>query len=135
MISTMDEAIEKCGRPGSHEIDKHYYRVKGNRLDFDREGRLIPINEIEQESGVTNRSTPAFTRPKVQSFSIRKYAVLKIVFDGDTYPNKWYIWYVTGADLALHETFFCVSGSSQLLWSFTRTDNWCWRTDLYLTNR
>ena len=102
MISTMDEAIEKCGRPGSHEIDKHYYRVKGKRLDFDRAGRLIPINEIEQENGITNRSIPAIHTGDGPVIFILEYAVLKIMFDGDTYPNKWYIWHVTGEDIALH---------------------------------
>jgi ribonuclease Z len=30
---------------------------------------------------------------------------LKYVFGGDTYPNKWYIKYAVGADLASHEAF------------------------------
>ena len=46
---TMDEVIEKCGQPSSRESDSLYYKEKGMRLDFDGEGRLISINEIEDE--------------------------------------------------------------------------------------
>lgn len=30
---------------------------------------------------------------------------LKFVFGGDTFPNKWYVKYAKGADLAIHECF------------------------------
>jgi ribonuclease Z len=32
----------------------------------------------------------------------------KFVFGGDTYPNKWFAKYATGADLAIHECFISV---------------------------
>ena len=30
---------------------------------------------------------------------------LKMVFGGDTYPNKWFVRYAVGADIAIHECF------------------------------
>ena len=36
---------------------------------------------------------------------IIEYAGLKLVFGGDTSPNKWFVEYAKGADLAIHECF------------------------------
>ena len=30
---------------------------------------------------------------------------MRLVIGGDTYPNKWFIKYATGADIAIHELF------------------------------
>jgi len=48
-IPTMEEVLEKCGQPSSREGDSLYYKEKGVRLDFDLEGRLVSINQIEDE--------------------------------------------------------------------------------------
>ena len=48
-IPTMKEVIQKCGQPSSWEGQKLYYKEKGKRLDFDSEGRLIAIHDIETD--------------------------------------------------------------------------------------
>ena len=46
-IPTMKEVLKKCGKPSSQEGQILYYEDKGKRLDFDGEGRLIAIHDIE----------------------------------------------------------------------------------------
>ena len=64
------------------------------------------VNEvIYQKNGVTIRSWPAIhVLDGPVSFSL-EWNGLKYVFGGDTYPNKWYIKYAVGADVASHEAF------------------------------
>ncbi|MCF6254261.1 MAG: hypothetical protein L3J38_05880, partial [Thiomicrorhabdus sp.] len=38
------------------------------------------------------------------SYSL-EYAGMKIVFGGDTIPNKWFVEYAKDADLVIHEAF------------------------------
>jgi hypothetical protein len=45
----MKEVIQKCGQPSSREGQNLYYKEKGKRLDFDGEGRLIAIHDIETD--------------------------------------------------------------------------------------
>jgi ribonuclease Z len=63
-------------------------------------------NEIVyQENGVTIRSWPAIhSLDGSVSFSL-EWKGLKYVFGGDTYPNKWYMKFAAGADVASHECF------------------------------
>jgi len=70
--------------------------------EFDYKG----VNEIiYQEDGVTIRSWPAIhLLDGPVSFGL-EWNGLKYVFGGDTYPNKWYIKYAAGADVASHEAF------------------------------
>lgn len=46
---TMQEVLRKCGPPSSREGSSLYYKNKGKRLDFDGEGRLMSINDIEED--------------------------------------------------------------------------------------
>lgn len=46
-IVTMDEVVKKCGQPSSREGTTLYYKEKGKQLHFDAEGRLVPIQDIE----------------------------------------------------------------------------------------
>jgi|GEM_PF-2226668 len=46
---TMEEVIQKCGPPSSSDLQSLYYKEQGKRLDFNAEGQLISINEIEDE--------------------------------------------------------------------------------------
>ena len=48
-IMTIDDVIKKCGKPSSREGNQLYYEKKGKRLDFDTEGRLMSIHNIEQD--------------------------------------------------------------------------------------
>jgi ribonuclease Z len=60
---------------------------------------------VYQENGVTIRSWPAIhSLDGSVSYSL-EWEGLKYVFGGDTYPNKWYIKYAAGADIASHEAF------------------------------
>ena len=60
---------------------------------------------IYQENGITVRSFPAIhAGDGPVSFSI-EYAGLKLVFGGDTSPNKWFVKYAKDADLVIHEAF------------------------------
>jgi ribonuclease Z len=63
---------------------------------------------VYQENGVTIRSWPAnHVLDGSVSYSL-EWNGLKFVFGGDTYPNKWYIEYSKGADVAIHECFITV---------------------------
>jgi ribonuclease Z len=64
------------------------------------------INKVVyQENGVTIRSWPAIhSLDGSVSYSL-DWNGLKYVFGGDTYPNKWYMEYAKGADVASHECF------------------------------
>jgi len=64
------------------------------------------MNEVVyQKNGVTIRSWPAIhSLDGSVSFGL-EWNGLKYVFGGDTYPNKWYMEYAKGADVASHECF------------------------------
>jgi len=88
--------------------------------EFDYKG----INEIVyQENGVTIRSIPAIHAGDGPVSYILEYAGLKVIFGGDTSPNKWFIEYGKNADLVIHEAFnppgvFATLGNqpAQLAW-------------------
>jgi ribonuclease Z len=96
-------------------------------LTWDRDGRagltdprgyqMFEITEFDykavnqviyQENGVTIRSIPAIHSLDGPVSFIVEWNDLKFVFGGDTYPNKWYAEYATGADVAIHECFVTV---------------------------
>ena len=63
-------------------------------------------NEIVyQENGVTIRSWPAIHSLDGSVSYGLEWNGLKYVFGGDTYPNKWYMKFAKGADIASHEAF------------------------------
>ena len=88
--------------------------------EFDYKG----VNEvIYQENGVTIRSIPAIHAGDGPVSFIVEYAGLKVVFGGDTSPNKWLIEYAQDADVVIHESFnppgiFATLGAqpAQLAW-------------------
>ena len=64
------------------------------------------VNEvIYQESGVTIRTIPAIHAGDGPVSFILEYAGLKVIFGGDTSPNKWFIEYGKNSDLVIHEAF------------------------------
>ena len=68
--------------------------------EFDYKGENIVVYD---ENGVTVRSWPAIhAGDGPVSFSIANPG-LKVVFGGDTFPNKWFNKYATDADLCIHE--------------------------------
>ncbi len=75
-------------------------QIKVTEFDYKGENQVV-----YQENGVTIRSWPAIhAGDGAVSFSL-EYAGLKVVFGGDTFPNKWYVKYARDADLAIHEVF------------------------------
>jgi ribonuclease Z len=63
---------------------------------------------VYQENGVTIRSWSAnHVLDGSVSYSL-EWSGLKFVFGGDTYPNRWYVKYSKGADVAIHECFITV---------------------------
>ncbi len=60
---------------------------------------------VYQENGVTIRSWPAIhSLDGAVSYGL-EWNGLKYVFGGDTFPNKWYMEFAKGADVASHECF------------------------------
>ena len=60
---------------------------------------------VYQENGVIIRSWPAIHSLDGSVSYGLEWNGLKYVFGGDTYPNKWYMEYAQGADVASHECF------------------------------
>jgi len=75
-------------------------RIVVHEFDYKQENEVV-----YQENGVTIRSWPAIhSLDGAVSFSL-EWNGLKYVFGGDTYPNKWYMEFAAGADVASHECF------------------------------
>jgi ribonuclease Z len=75
-------------------------QIKVHEFDYKQ------MNEIVyQENGVTIRSWPAIHSLDGSVSYGLEWNGLKYVFGGDTYPNKWYMRYAAGADVASHECF------------------------------
>jgi len=79
--------------------------IRGQVLEvteFDYKG----INQvIYQENGVTIRSIPAIHALDGPVSFILEWNGLKLAFSSDTFPNKWWLKYAKGVDLAIHECF------------------------------
>ena len=75
-------------------------QIKVHEFDYRKENQVIYEN-----NGITVRSWPAIhTGDGSVSFGI-EYAGLKLVFGGDTTPNKWFVEYAKNADFVIHEAF------------------------------
>ncbi len=74
--------------------------IEVHEFDYKQENQIV-----YQQNGVTIRSWPAIhSLDGPVSYGL-EWSGLKYVFGGDTYPNKWYLEYATGADVASHEAF------------------------------
>ena len=62
-------------------------------------------NVVYQAKGVTIRSIPAIHAGDGPVSFILEYAGLKVIFGGDTSPNKWFIEHGKNSDLVIHEAF------------------------------
>jgi len=88
---------------------------KGSRLgNVDIRGLEITVNEFDyrgvneviyQENGVTIRTIPAIHALDGSVSFILEWSGLRFAYSSDTYPNKWWMEYTTGADIAIHECF------------------------------
>jgi len=96
-------------------MEKMYVWDVGTRAGFvDFRGGELQINEfpfdgvnevIFEENGVVIRSLPAIHAIDGAVSFILEWNGLKFVYGGDTFPNKWYVKYAKGADVAVHECF------------------------------
>ena len=77
--------------PGS--IDVHEFDYKAvNKVMYDQNGIVV-------------RSIPAIHAGDGPVSFIIEYAGMKLVFGGDTSPNKWFVEYAKDADFVIHEAF------------------------------
>ncbi len=75
-------------------------KIEVHEFNYLRENEIV-----YQENGVTIRSWPAIhSLDGSVSYSL-EWNGLKYVFSGDTFPNKWYMKFAAGADVASHECF------------------------------
>lgn len=75
-------------------------KIEVHEFDFRQENEVV-----YDQNGVVVRSWPAIhSLDGSVSYSL-EWNGLKYVFGGDTYPNKWYIEFAKGADVASHECF------------------------------
>ena len=75
-------------------------KIVVHEFDYRKENAVV-----YEKNGVTIRSWPAIhSLDGAVSYSLQ-WNGLKYVFGGDTYPNKWYVDYAKGADVASHECF------------------------------
>ncbi len=101
-----------------HALDKMqemYIWDVATRAGFvDFRGGVLEIHEfafdkvmevIYDENGVVIRSIPAIHAQDGAVSFVLEWNGYKIVYGGDTYPNKWFIEHAKGADLAIHECF------------------------------
>lgn len=88
--------------------------VTSRRGEIPAGGGELQVNEFDyrgenhivfQENDVTIRSWPAVHAIDGSVSYSLEWNGLKFVYAGDTYPNKWYVKYAEGADLAIHECF------------------------------
>jgi ribonuclease Z len=75
-------------------------QIEVHEFDFRQENEIV-----YQKNGVTIRSWPAIHILDGSVTYSLEWNGLKYVFGGDTYPNKWYMKYAVGADVASHECF------------------------------
>jgi len=81
-------------------VDFRGGELEVHEFPFDR------VNEvIYDENGVVIRSIPAIHAQDGAVSFLLEWNGYKVVYGGDTYPNKWYIEYAKGADFAIHECF------------------------------
>ena len=80
----------------------------------DTRGLVLDVTEFDykavnqviyNENGVTIRTIPAIHIYDGPVSFILEWNGLTFAFSGDTYPNKWWMEYANGSDLAVHESF------------------------------
>ena len=97
-----------------HFMEAYYWDYKGRLGNLAESAGQMEVTEFDykeanhvvyQENGVTVRAWPAIHSidgPVSYSLEWNGY---KVVFGGDTFPNKWFIEYAKDADVAIHECF------------------------------
>jgi len=79
--------------------------IRGQVLDVTEFDYKAVNKVIYDENGVTIRSIPAIHALDGPVSFILEWNGLKFAYSSDTFPNKWWLKYAKGADLAVHECF------------------------------
>ena len=82
-------------------------KIEVHEFDYRGENQVV-----YEENGVKIRSFPAIHSGDGSISYVLEWKGYKLVFGGDTYPNKWFIKYATDADLVVHE---CMHLPSQMV--------------------
>ena len=75
-------------------------KIMVHEFDYKAENAVI-----YDKNGIVVRSIPAIHAGDGPVSFIIEYAGLKMVFGGDTSPNKWFVKYTKDADFVIHEAF------------------------------
>ena len=86
--------------PGEIEVTEFDYKIENNL--------------VYESNGITVRSFPAIHTGDGPVSFVVEFAGLKVVFGGDTAPNRWFLKYGTDADLVIHESFMVPNDFVQL---------------------
>jgi len=100
MVDRMKEMYtwDKASRMGN--VDIRGLEIEVTEFDYTAVNAVI-----YQEDGVTITSIPAIHALDGSVSFIVEWNGLKFAYSSDTYPNKWWMEYAAGADLAIHECF------------------------------
>ena len=79
--------------------------IRGQVLDVTEFDYKAVNKVIYKENGVTIRTIPAIHALDGPVSFIFEWNGLKFAYSSDTFPNKWWLKYAKGADLAVHECF------------------------------
>jgi ribonuclease Z len=103
----------------AYKINSLPGQIEANEFDY------RGINQVVyQEKGVTIRSFPAVhIGDGPVSYSL-EYGGKKVVFGGDTVPNKWFLEYAREADLSIHE---CMQTPDQFVKFYNQPAQLAWR--------
>ena len=85
-----------AGRVGF--VDARGYQLEVNEFDYRAENEVI-----YDENGVVIRSWPAIHAGDGPVSFALYYNGMKVVFGGDTVPNKWFLEYAADSDVIIHE--------------------------------
>ncbi len=75
-------------------------QITVNEFDYKAENAVV-----YDQDGIVVRSIPAIHAGDGPVSYIIEYAGLKLVFGGDSSPNKWFVKHAKDADFAIHEAF------------------------------
>jgi len=93
-------AWDLAGRLG--QTDVRGFTTEVHEFDYKKE------QIVYEENGVVIRSFPAIHAIDGSVSYALEWNGLKIVYSSDSYPNRWFVEYAKGADLAIHECFIAV---------------------------
>lgn len=93
-------AWDIAGRLGQTDI--RGFRTEVHEFDYKKE------QVVYRKNGVTIHAFPAIHAIDGSVSYALDWKGMRIVFSSDTYPNKWFLKYAKGADLAIHECFIAV---------------------------